>query len=69
MQLTSFTQMEKQHFGPVWFIQGENRGKYPFCHSLFIEGAGVLIDPASDREVLIRPREEKAFFEFGERPL
>ena len=51
--------MEKQHFGPVWFIQGENRGKYPFCHSLYIEGAGVLIDPASDREVLIQLRENQ----------
>ncbi|MCJ7784107.1 MAG: MBL fold metallo-hydrolase, partial [Desulfobacterales bacterium] len=51
--------MEKQHFGPVWFIQGENRGKYPFCHSLYIEGAGVLIDPASDREALIRLRENQ----------
>jgi glyoxylase-like metal-dependent hydrolase (beta-lactamase superfamily II) len=59
IQLTSFTQMEEQHFGPVWFIQGENRGKYPFCHSLYIEGAGVLIDPASDREVLIRLRENQ----------
>jgi len=51
--------MGKQHFGPVWFIQGENRGKYPFCHSLYIEGAGVLIDPASDREALIRLRENQ----------
>lgn len=49
--------MEGQHFGPVWFIPGENRGKYPFCHSLYIEGAGILIDPASDRERLIRLRE------------
>ena len=51
--------MDKQHFGPVWFIQGENRGKYPFCHSLYIEGAGVLIDPASDREALISLRENQ----------
>jgi hypothetical protein len=51
--------MEKQHFGPVWLIQGENRGKYPFCHSLYIEGAKVLIDPASDREVLISLRENQ----------
>ncbi len=51
--------MEKQQFGSVWFIPGENRGKYPFCHSLYIEGAGVLIDPASDREALIRLREHQ----------
>ena len=49
--------LEEQHFGPVRFIPGENRGKYPSCHSLFIEGAGILIDPASDRERLVRLRE------------
>lgn len=49
--------MEEKHFGPVWFIPGENRGKYPFCHSIYIQGAGVLIDPASDREKLVRLRE------------
>ena len=48
--------MEEQHFGPVWFIPGENQGKYPFCHSLYIEGAGILIDPASDRERLLQLR-------------
>jgi glyoxylase-like metal-dependent hydrolase (beta-lactamase superfamily II) len=51
--------MEEKHFGPVWFIPGENRGKYPFCHSLYIEGAGILIDPASDRKALIRLRENQ----------
>ena len=51
--------MEGQHFGPVFFIPGENRGKYPFCHSLYIEGAGVLIDPASNREMLIRLRKNQ----------
>jgi len=51
--------MEEKHFGPVWFIPGENRGKYPFCHSIYIEGDGVLIDPASQRERLI---------ELGEHP-
>jgi len=40
------------HFGPVTFINGENRGRYPFCNSIFIEEAGVLIDPASDRAYL-----------------
>lgn len=50
--------MKEKNFGPVRFIPGENRGKYPFCHSLFIEGAGVLIDPASDRERLKKLREE-----------
>lgn len=49
--------MEERHFGPVWFIPGENHGKYPFCHSIYIEGSGVLIDPASDRERLVQLRE------------
>lgn len=49
--------MEERCFGPVRFIPGENNGKYPFCHSLYIESAGILIDPASDRERLKRLRE------------
>ena len=49
--------MEGRRFGPVRFIPGKNDGKYPACHSLFIEGDGVLIDPASDRERLMRLRE------------
>ncbi|MCX5818561.1 MAG: MBL fold metallo-hydrolase [Deltaproteobacteria bacterium] len=51
--------MEERSFGPIRFLPGENRGRYPFCHSLYIEGAGVLIDPASDRERLIRLRAEE----------
>jgi len=35
--------------GPVRFIRGEKGGKYPACHSLYLEKAGVIIDPASDR--------------------
>ncbi len=50
--------MKERHFGPVWFIPGENRGKYPYCHSVFIPDAGILIDPASDRGRLERLREE-----------
>ena len=50
--------MDERCFGSVRFIPGENQGKYPFCHSLYIEGAGVLIDPASDRNRLKRLREE-----------
>ena len=44
--------MKEKHFGPVWFIPGENGGKYPFCHSIYVEGDGVLIDPSSDRRRL-----------------
>lgn len=44
--------MEKR-FGPVLFIPGENGGRYPYCHSLYIEAdQRVIIDPASDRERL-----------------
>jgi len=51
-------EMRDRCFGPVRFIPGQNRGKYPFCHSIYIEGAGVLIDPASDRERLIGLRQD-----------
>ena len=52
--------MEERKFGPVWFIPGERKGKYPYCHSLYIEdeGGGILIDPSSDRERLSRLRED-----------
>lgn len=49
--------MEQVKFGPIRFIPGANRGRYPFCHSVYIEGARVLIDPSSDRELI------KAIFE------
>ncbi len=51
--------MEEQTFGPIRFIPGDNRGRYPFCNSVYIEGAGVLIDPSSSRERLIRLRAEQ----------
>jgi len=51
--------MEDRTFGPIRFLAGENRGRYPFCHSLYIEGAGVLIDPASSLERLLRLRAEE----------
>jgi glyoxylase-like metal-dependent hydrolase (beta-lactamase superfamily II) len=50
--------MLEQTFGPIRFLPGDNRGKYPFCHSVYIEGDRILIDPASSRERLIRLREE-----------
>ena len=50
--------MKERCFGPIRFIPGENRGKYPFCHSLYIDGAEILIDPASDRDRLKRLRDE-----------
>jgi glyoxylase-like metal-dependent hydrolase (beta-lactamase superfamily II) len=48
--------MEEKHFGLIWFIPGEQGGRYPFCHSVYVEGAGILIDPASDRERLTQLR-------------
>lgn len=48
--------MKEKHFGPIWFIPGEQGGRYPFCHSVYIEGPGILIDPASDRERLMQLR-------------
>ncbi len=51
--------MKEHHFGPVWFIPGDNRGRYPCCHSIYIESAGVLIDPASNRERLSRLRDNE----------
>ncbi|MBU0514224.1 MAG: MBL fold metallo-hydrolase [Proteobacteria bacterium] len=51
--------MEEKNFGPVRFIPGVNQGRYPCCHSVYIEGAGVLIDPASDRDRLKRLRDEE----------
>jgi len=44
---------KEQHFGPIWFIPGDNKGKYPYCHSIYIEGPGILIDPASNRKRLM----------------
>jgi len=45
--------MKERDFGPVMFIPGENQGRYPFCHSIYIKGPGVLIDPACDRKKLV----------------
>ena len=50
--------MKEQCFGPIRFIPGENRGKYPYCHSVYIDGEGILIDPASDRDRLKHLRDE-----------
>jgi glyoxylase-like metal-dependent hydrolase (beta-lactamase superfamily II) len=46
--------MEERRFGPLRFLPGDRNGKYPHCHSLFVEGMGILIDPASNREGLDR---------------
>ena len=48
-----------QSLGPLQFIHGENRGRYPNCNSVYIEEAGILIDPASDRKALIELRDTR----------
>lgn len=48
----------EQTFGPIRFIQGTNSGKYPYCHSLYIEAdLKILVDPASDRSRLVELRD------------
>ncbi|MBI4963529.1 MAG: MBL fold metallo-hydrolase [Desulfomonile tiedjei] len=48
----------EQTFGPIRFVPGSNSGKYPHCHSLYIEAdRKVLVDPASDRNRLIELRD------------
>ncbi len=37
-----------EQFGPIRFIRGNNRGRYPASHSVYVEGAGVLIDAGAD---------------------
>lgn len=50
---------EERHFGPVWFIPGVNRGRYPYCHSVYIRGPGIIIDPASDEKRLRELRDQE----------
>lgn len=52
--------MKDVQFGRVRFICGENGGKYPFNHSLYLQGdrARVVIDPASSLEKLTRLKDE-----------
>ena len=42
----------EKHFGPIWFIPGDNEGKYPFCHSIYIEGPGILITTFCSWEIM-----------------
>jgi glyoxylase-like metal-dependent hydrolase (beta-lactamase superfamily II) len=48
-------------WGPVSVIPGKNQGRYPYCHSIYIEEAGVLIDPGSDRERLRQIKQDRGF--------
>ena len=51
--------MKEIQFGNVIFIPGENSGRYPFCHSIYVNAdKRVLIDPASNKERLITIRDD-----------
>jgi len=50
----------KQKWDNLTFIPGPNKGRYPFCHSLFLDDeVKVLVDPAADPEALKRIGEER----------
>jgi len=53
-------ELKEQNFGPIRIIAGDKGGRYPSCHSIFVEEAGVLIDPAANRDRLkaLRSREK-----------
>lgn len=50
---------EERRFGPVRLIPGANKGRYPHSNSVYVEGAGVLIDAGADaaryRELIAGP--------------
>lgn len=48
-----------QPVGPLLFIPGENRGRYPYCNTIYIEEGGILIDPGSDRKALIELKDTR----------
>lgn len=51
--------MENRKFGNITLIEGKHNGKYPFCHTLLIEGSvRVLVDPACGRSKMTAVREE-----------
>lgn len=52
---------EKTKSGAISVIPGKNRGRYPYCHSIYIEEAGVLIDPGSNRERLQEIKQNNGF--------
>lgn len=41
---------EERAFGPVRLIPGANQGRYPHSNSVYVEGAGVLIDAGADAD-------------------
>jgi hydroxyacylglutathione hydrolase len=49
--------MNEKIFGPIRFIPGDNSGRYPYCNSIYIDDAGVLIDPSANKESLLNIKE------------
>jgi glyoxylase-like metal-dependent hydrolase (beta-lactamase superfamily II) len=51
--------MPERRFGPIHLIPGANGGRYPRSNSVYVEGAGILIDAGADearyRELLAGP--------------
>jgi hydroxyacylglutathione hydrolase len=44
-----------RQFGPITLIPGRKGGRYPYCHSLVLEGQETwVVDPASDKDYLQR---------------
>ena len=48
---------QERSIGPVRFVPGGNRGKYPFVNCVYVKDAGVLIDTGADRDHLKALRE------------
>jgi len=45
--------MESINFGKIKWIQGQNKGRFPFCNSLLIQDSvKVVIDPGAGLELM-----------------
>ena len=54
------TSLDFMDFGPIRFVPGKKGGRYPYCHSLVLEGEEVwVVDPSSDKDYLGRLAREK----------
>jgi len=45
-------QTEQITLGPITLIKGSHGSKFPYCNSLYVEEAGLVIDPSSNRSIL-----------------
>lgn len=51
--------MERMEFGKIKVIQGQNKGRFPFCNSLLIDdGVKAVIDPGAGLDLMRRLRED-----------